>query len=109
MPGIAVIGDMSTGHGAWPPTPMISSPIKKTKFNGARPGVVDNIECQFAPHSLPNGSSPHPNTGAGQEKDRCVKSGSSKTKIEGYVIARIGDPLYCGDVIAEGSNNSFIE
>jgi uncharacterized Zn-binding protein involved in type VI secretion len=100
MPAIAVIGDVTTGHAGYPPTPMISSPIEKTKFNGKKPGVVDP-DCQFAPHSL--GTSVHPS------EIRTPKKGSSKTKIEGYYLARIGDELNDGDIIAAGSDNSFIE
>jgi len=100
MPGIAVIGDTTTGHAGYPPTKMISSPIEKTKINGEKPGVVDS-QCQFAPHSL--GPSVHPSD------IRYPSKGSKKTKIEGYYVARIGDPLQDGDIIAKGSSNSFVE
>ena len=100
MPGIAVIDDYSTGHDGFPPTKMITSPVQKTKFNGKKPGVVDPA-CKFATHN--KGSAVHPDT------IRYPKKGSSKTKIEGYYIARIGDELNDGDIIAQGSDNSFVE
>lgn len=100
MPCIALIGDKSTGHGGFPPTAMISSPITKTKINGKFPGVVD-ASCKFAEHRL--GKAVHP------EHIRYPTSGSGKTKIEGYEIARIGDPLSDGDTIAQGSSNTFLE
>ena len=100
MPGIAKIGDVTTGHAGYPPTAMISSPVSKTKFNGKKPGVVDP-ECKFATHTL--GLSVHPDT------IRTPKKGSKKTKLEGYYLARIGDELMDGDIIAGGSENSFIE
>lgn len=109
MPGIAVVGDVTTGHDGHPPTQMVDSPVSKTMFNGKKPGVVDHVGCYFAPHTRPNGSDPHPNTGAGGNKDRLIKKGTQKTKIEGWYLARIGDELYDGDVIAQGSHNSFIE
>ena len=100
MAGISVIGDVTTGHAGYPPTQMISSPVQKTKFNGKKPGVVD-AACQFAPHTL--GLSVHPS------EIRTPKKGSQKTKIEGFYVARIGDELNDGDIIAKGSENSFIE
>jgi uncharacterized Zn-binding protein involved in type VI secretion len=100
MPGIAVIGDVTTGHDGYPPTKMVTSPVSKTKFNGQKPGVVDPA-CQFLPHSL--GPSVHP------QVSRYPIEGSKKTKIEGYYLARIGDKLADGDIIAKGSDNSFIE
>lgn len=100
MPGIAIIGDVTTGHDGYPPTEMISSPVSKTKVNGKKPGVVDPA-CRFATHT--KGLSVHPET------IRTPKKGSTKTKIEGYYIARIGDELNDGDIIAGGSENSFIE
>jgi uncharacterized Zn-binding protein involved in type VI secretion len=107
MPGIAVVGDVTTGHAGHPPTKMVDSPVSKTKFNGKKPGVVDDPGCYFAPHTLPNGSDPHPNPQGGMT--RIVKKGSQKTKVEGWYIARIGDELYDGDIIAKGSDNSFVE
>lgn len=100
MSGISVIGDQTTGHDGYPPTRMVTSPVQKTKWNGKKPGVVDK-ECQFIEHW--KGNSVHPQT------IRYPIEGSEKTKIEGYYIARIGDMLSDGDVIARGSSNSFIE
>ena len=104
MAGISVIGDVTTGHDGWPPTKMVSSPVSKTKFNGKKPGVVDS-ECQFEKHGKYIG-----NTWVEHlEDERFPVEGSTKTKIEGYYLARIGDKLNDGDIIAKGSENSFIE
>lgn len=100
MPAVSRVGDTSTGHGCFPPTTMIKSPIKKTYINGVIPGAKDQ-ECQFSAHSC--GIVTHPNQG------RTPTEGSTKTFIEGYSIARIADPIACGDVIAEGSPNTFVE
>jgi uncharacterized Zn-binding protein involved in type VI secretion len=100
MPAIAVIGDTTTGHDGFPPTKMVQSPVSKTKINGKKPGVVDPA-CQFLPHQL--GLVIHP------QQARYPIEGSSKTKIEGYYIARIADKLSCGDISAGGSENSFVE
>lgn len=100
MAAISVIGDTSTGHDGFPPTTMVSSPVTKTKFNGQKPGVVDPA-CQFIQHQ--KGNTVHPNS------VRYPTKGSKKTKIEGYYVARIGDPLADGDIIGKGSDNSFLE
>jgi uncharacterized Zn-binding protein involved in type VI secretion len=100
MPAVSLKGKKSTGHGGFPPTAMISTPVTKTYFNGILAGVVDP-QCKFATHSL--GTTVHP------DSIRYPSSGASKTYIEGKKAARIGDPLNDGDAIAEGSSNSFIE
>ena len=100
MPAVARLGDMSTGHGCFPPTNMISTPVSKTYFNGKLAGVLDS-NCKFAPHTC--GLVTH------TPDERIVSSGAGKTNIEGKPAARIGDDIACGDAIAEGSANSFIE
>lgn len=100
MPAVSRIGDMSTGHDCFAPTSLISTPVSKTYFNGKLVSVVDN-ECLHAPHTC--GLTTH--TG----ETRSPSSGASKTFIEGKPAARIGDNIACGDAIAEGSSNSFIE
>jgi len=100
MPAVSTIGDKSTGHGCFSPTAMITTPVAKTYFNGKLAGVVDST-CKFAAHSC--GITTH-NTDI-----RIPSSGASKTYIEGKKAARIGDSIQCGDAIAQGSANSFIE
>ena len=100
MPAVSRIGDMSTGHGCFPPTALTSTPVSKTFFNGMLASVVDSA-CQHAPHTCGN------TTHAGST--RSPSSGASKTFIEGFKAARIADDIACGDAIAEGSTNSFIE
>lgn len=100
MPSVARKGDLSTGHGCFPPTAMVLTPVSKTFFNGILAGVLDT-GCQFATHTC--GLSTHP------QNTRTVNSGADKTYIEGKLAARIGDNIGCGDAIAQGSPNSFIE
>lgn len=100
MPAVSRIGDMSTGHGCFPPTALVQTPVQKTFFNGKKPAVV-NTASQFATHCC--GIVCH--SGAA----RSPSLGASKTFIEGFLAARIGDDIACGDSIAEGSANSFIE
>lgn len=100
MPAVSRLGDMSTGHDCFPPTELIQTPVSKTFFNGIKASVVDET-CQHAPHSC--GITTH------EGVTRSPSSGSSKTFIEGRPAVRIGDNIACGDAIAEGSTNSFIE
>ena len=100
MPAVSRLGDMSTGHGCFPPTALVSTSATKTFFNGKLASVVD-AGSQHAPHTC--GIVTH----AGST--RSPSNGASKTYIEGKPAARIGDDIACGDAIAEGSPNSFIE
>ena len=100
MPAVSTIGDKSTGHGCFAPTALITTPVAKTYFNGKLAAVVDS-NCRFAAHSC--GITTH-NTSI-----RIPSSGASKTYIEGKKAARIGDGIQCGDAIAQGSTNTFIE
>jgi hypothetical protein len=103
MAAIAKLGDLSKGHAPWPPTPMVQTPITKTYFNGALAGAVDP-SCQYASHVSVLFPFPvHP------QSTRYPTSGSSKTYIEGYPVARTDDPLADGDFVGPGSPNSFIE
>jgi uncharacterized Zn-binding protein involved in type VI secretion len=100
MPAVIRVGDMSTGHGCFPPTALAVSPVSKTFFNAKKPGVVSGA-CQHVAHTC--GRVTHPNN------TRVPSSGASKTFIEGFPAARIGDNIACGDTCGEGSPNSFIE
>jgi uncharacterized Zn-binding protein involved in type VI secretion len=100
MPAVARVTDKSTGHGCFAPTALITTPVAKTYFNGKLAGVVDS-NCKFAAHSC--GVTTH------NSDIRIPSSGAGKTYIEGKKAARIGDSIQCGDVIAQGSANSFIE
>lgn len=103
MPAVIRLGDSSTGHGCFPSTNLVATPVIKTFFNGILAGVV-NSECQYATHCcLPLGVPCH----SGSE--RSLASGASKTFIEGSPAGRVGDPHNCGDSCATGSPNSFIE
>jgi len=100
MPAVIRLNDMSTGHGCFAPTPLIQTPVTKTFFNGILAGVVDP-QCQHAPHTC--GVVTH------ADEERAPSMGSTKTFIETFAAARIGDDITCGDTCAEGSANSFIE
>lgn len=100
MAALSKLGDMSTGHGCFPPTAMVTTPVTKTYVNGILAGVADP-QCQFATHVC--GTTTHP-----QSERYPIPAPGNKTFIEGYPIAKIGDDINCGDAIAEGSGNSFM-
>ena len=99
MTAIARLGDMSTGHGCFAPTPMVITPVHKTYVNGVLAGVADQ-SCQFESHTC--GLVTHP-----REERYPIPDPNCKTFIEGYPIAVIGGDINCGDAIAEGSANTF--
>lgn len=84
-------GDLTTGHGCFPPTAITGS-CNKTFINGIKASVLN---AGVATHRC--GKSVH----AG----RVVSSGSGKVFIEGLPATRIGDSVNCGDTIGQGSNN----
>ncbi len=100
MPAVIRLGDMSTGHGCFPPTNLVQTPVSKTFINGILAGVVSG-DCQHTAHTC--GTTTHP------QNTRNPSSGASKTFIEGFPAARIGDNIACGDACGEGSPNTFIE
>lgn len=91
------IGDNSTGHDCFPPTQLVYTPVTRTFCNGKLVAVVG---AQYASHTC--GTTTHP-----QSPARTIVGGSSKTFIEGFPMARIGDPIACGDRVAQGSEDSF--
>lgn len=98
MPAAAYLGSYSTGHACFPPTKLISTSVSKTYFNGKLAAVVNSSflehKCGKIIHAGPL---------------RKLISGASKTYIEGTLAARIGDDIACGDAVAQGSDNTFIE
>lgn len=89
---IARLGDMSSGHGPFPPRPNIQ----------ASPNVFANMipvhreSDQWAVHCGPK--SCHPGV---------LAKGSSTVFANGLGVGRIADKINCGDVIASGSPNVF--
>lgn len=97
MASVVRLGDESSGHGCFPPTNLVTTPATKTYINGILIGLVGG---QYSTHTC--GDNTHP------QSTRSIASGSTKTFVEGYSVARLGDPISCGDVCAQGSENTFI-
>lgn len=98
MPGVATQSTSSTGHACFPPTNSTSGYATTAFFNGK--AIQLKGQTIYQPHSC--GSSTHANN------LRMVSEGSGSFFMEGKSVARIGDGITCGDMIAEGSGNAFI-
>lgn len=98
-------GDLSTGHTigmcSWPPTELISEKVPTVIVNNLVIGVVTDeyILHVGIPCYIIHGKGP----------DRAIAEGSA-TVFAGPMrlpVGRIGDPITCGDFVAEGSTNVF--
>lgn len=96
MPAFIRIGDKSAGHGCWPPTELVYTPITRTFVDGKLIAVVG---AQYAPHTCNNVTH--------QQSNRTIITGSDNTFFEGYAIVGPGDLISCGDTVANGSSTSF--
>lgn len=95
MAAVSLESMMSTGHGCFPPRPAVGPYTSTSFFNGKPIQLLGHTK--YAVHCC--GPSCHDGT----------TSGSSSTFFfEGKQVCRIGDDISCGDVIAEGSGDTFI-
>ena len=94
MPAQCRLGDMSTGHGCFPPTAVDGAVAGKTTVEGDPAAMV---------------GSTHPDHSCGNtvHAGRSISSGSGKTTIEGKAAARIGDSISCGDAMGQGASKTF--
>ena len=92
MPAATREGDLTSGHGCFPPTAITSTPASKTFINNRLASVIGAL---VATHFC--GTTTH----AG----RTVTSGSGRVIIEGKEATRIGDSINCGDTVGQGSDN----
>ena len=93
MPAVTRLGDLCTGHGAFPPRPSTS----------ASPNVfVNGIAVHRKGDSWAAHCDPAPSCHASELAD-----GSATVFANGLPIGRIGDPVACGSNVAQGSPNVF--
>lgn len=93
MPAVTRLGDVCTGHGAFPSRPSTS----------ASPNVFANgIKVHRKGDSWATHCNPTPSC-----HDSVLASGSSTVFVNGRDIGRIGDPVACGSSVATGSGNVF--
>lgn len=95
MPAATRLGDVSTGHGCWPPRP--NSEGSPDVFINGQP--AHRVGDAWPDHTCP--AIPETHNGV------CA-SGSSTVMVNGKPLARIGDSVSCGDAIAQGSGNVFV-
>ncbi|WP_292959419.1 type VI secretion system PAAR protein [Neptuniibacter sp. UBA6509] len=94
MPKAARIGDIGSGHGCFPPTPVIagSGNVMTNGIPAARVGDA------VAPHGCGN-CPPH---------GRSISAGSGSVFINGKPAARVGDSITCGGSVSAGSGDVII-
>ena len=93
MPAATRLGDVCTGHGAFPPRANIAASGNVLINGKGAPRVGD----AWAVHCDP---------GSCHGANQAVGSGS--VFINGQPAARIGDAVGCGSAVAQGSPNVFI-
>jgi uncharacterized Zn-binding protein involved in type VI secretion len=93
MPAVSRLGDLCTGHGCFPSRPSISA-----SGNVFAQGLaVQRVGDAWASHGCATCA---PHGGA-------LAAGSSKVFVNGKPMARIGDPVDCGSLVATGSSKVF--
>lgn len=94
MPAVTRLGDDCTGHGCWPPRPSVSA--SPNVFANGIP--VHRQADAWASHTCPDIPQTH---------DSILASGSFTVFANSRQLGRIGDPVACGSLVAEGSANVF--
>lgn len=94
MPAATRLGDLSTGHGSWPPR----------ANDTASPNVFIN---GIAAHRVNDHWPTHCNS-TPECHDGVLSSGSTNVFVNGLALARVGDVISCGDFVAQGSTNVFV-
>ena len=100
MPAIALEGQLSTGHGCWPPTQCVGPYSSTVRINGKL--VQLKGVSMYQAHTC--GKVTHPTEG------RKVIADPAKTDtifVEGIAAAMIGDLIACGDRVGKGSDDVF--
>lgn len=92
MPAITRLGDACTGHGCFPPRAN-NAASEDVFVNGIG---VHRQEDTWVTHCC--GNSCH---------EGALSSGSSTVYVNGKQCGRVGDPVDCGSVVAQGSSNVF--
>lgn len=93
MPAVTRLGDLGTGHGAFPP---------RTSTSGSPNVFVNGIAVHrqgdsWAVHCDPTLAC-HGGT---------LAAGSATVFVNGLPIGRVDDPVDCGSLVASGSGNVF--
>jgi len=94
MAKAARLGDIGSGHGCFPPTPVTSGSgnVSTNGMPSARQG--DPLAAHGCPKCPPHG--------------RSIAGGSGSVFINGKPAARAGDGISCGGSVAAGSGDVLI-
>ena len=92
MPAVVRLGDEGTGHDCYPPR--VNDDASTNVFVNGR--GVHREQDHWVEHTC--GDNTH---------DGVLQTGSSTVFVNGRPAARIGDPISCGSVAAQGSSNVF--
>jgi len=95
MPPVTRVGDISTGHGSFPPNPNATG----SSDTFANSIAITRVGDAMVPHGSPSPSPPHGAVSA---------TGSPNTFVNGSPATRIGDVISCGEAHATGSSDVFI-
>lgn len=87
-------GDIGSGHGGYPPTPIVSA--SGNVFTNGKPAARKGDP--LLPHAKPK-KPPH---------GRSIAEGSGSVFINGKPAARVRDAIDCGGSVSAGSGNVFI-
>lgn len=92
---ITGIGKLCSGHGSFPPRPIVE---------GSDDFIVESINASrvsdaLAPHGSPSPSPPHGGS---------IADGSQTYFINGLKAGRIGDPVDCGSAVAQGMGTFIV-
>jgi uncharacterized Zn-binding protein involved in type VI secretion len=96
MAAVALAGGKSSGHGCFPPVSPIGGYSTKTSVEGRLVQLVGITNY-----------GPQHNCGKSVHVCGPVVSGSRKNFVDGAPVARIGDPIACGDMVAKGASKTF--
>lgn len=92
MPQVTLKGHKCTGHGCWPSRPSIEG-----KANFTVGGIPVHCEGHgWAAHSCPDIPETHSSV---------LASGAPRFTVGGKELGRVGDPIACGSLVAEGVDN----
>jgi uncharacterized Zn-binding protein involved in type VI secretion len=98
MPAVSRLGDRCTGHDCFPPRESVSAStdVFVNGIGAHRQG--DSWATHCCRKSLFGGRSCHNSN---------LASGSSTVYVNGRQLSRIGDPVACGSIVAQGSSDVF--
>ena len=94
MPAVTRLGDLGLGHGCFPP---------RASTGGSANVFVNGI----AVHRSTDTWGVHVCVTDGSSHSSNLSSGSSTVFANNLQVGRIGDPVACGSVVAQGSGNVF--